>query len=85
LACGGEGRADRAQDKALSFFFVSLDRHEPPHVHVRRDNMAAKFWLDPVALERAGGFARPELNAIAAHVVEQRLELLERWNEFFGD
>ena len=67
------------------FFFVCLDRHEPPHVHVRRDNMVAKFWLDPVALERAGGFARPELNAIAAHVVEKRLELLERWNEFFGD
>lgn len=32
-------------------FFVSLDYNEPPHVHVRRENMAAKFWLDPVELQ----------------------------------
>jgi hypothetical protein len=31
-------------------FFVSLDYDEPPHVHVKRDNMVAKFWLEPVAL-----------------------------------
>jgi hypothetical protein len=67
------------------FFFVSLDRHEPPHVHVRRDNWVAKFWLDPLALERAGGFGRAELNTIASHVAEHREMLVERWNEFFVD
>ncbi len=51
--------------RSYRFFFVSLDRGEPPHVHVRRENMVAKFWLDPVALERAGGFSRVELNVIA--------------------
>jgi len=30
-----------------------LDRGEPPHVHVRRENMVAKIWLDPVTLERS--------------------------------
>ncbi|MGH8057638.1 MAG: DUF4160 domain-containing protein [Candidatus Entotheonellia bacterium] len=69
---------------AYRFFFVSLDRGEPPHIHVRRENMVAKFWLDPMALERAGGFNRAELNTIAKLVQEQRERLLERWYEFFG-
>ena len=69
---------------AYRFFFVSLDRGEPPHIHVRRENRVAKFWLDPVALERAGGFNRAELNTIAQLVQEHRATLLERWYEFFG-
>lgn len=69
---------------AYRFFFVSLDRGEPPHIHVRRENMAAKFCLDPVTLERAGGFNRVELNTIAKLVHEHRDRLLEGWYEFFG-
>ncbi len=70
--------------RSYRFFFVSLDRSEPPHVHVRRENMVAKFWLEPVALERAGGFSRVELNAIARLVQEHRERLLGSWYEFFG-
>jgi len=44
------------------FFFASSDLGEPPHVHIQRDKMVAKFWLEPVALERAGGFKPQELN-----------------------
>jgi hypothetical protein len=69
---------------AYRFFFVSLDRSEPPHIHVRRESMVAKFWLEPVALERAGGFSRTELNAILKLVYEQRERLLRSWYEFFG-
>ena len=65
-------------------FFVSLDRDEPPHIHVRRENWVTKFWLDPVALDRTGGFRRTELNAIAKLVEEHREALLEKWHEFFG-
>ena len=66
-------------------FFVSLDRDEPPHIHVRRENMLAKFWLEPlVLLERARGFSRAELNTIAKLVHEHRDAFLERWHEFFG-
>jgi hypothetical protein len=70
---------------AYRFFFVSLDYHEPPHIHVRRDDKVAKFWLDPVVLQKAGGFPRYELNRVAELVVEHQHELLERWHEFFGD
>jgi hypothetical protein len=66
------------------FFFVSLDRGEPPHIHVRRENMVAKFWLDPIALQQAGGFVRAELNTINRLVQEHRQTLLEGWYEFFG-
>jgi hypothetical protein len=67
------------------FFFVSVDYSEPPHIHVRRENKVAKFWLDPIALQKAGGFSRHELDRIARLVDEHREQLLESWDEFFGD
>ena len=70
--------------KAYRFFFSSADRNEPPHVHVKRERMVAKFWLDPVVLERAGGFNRVELNTIAKLVQAHHDEFLENWYEFFG-
>ena len=70
--------------RAYRFFFVSVDRSEPPHVHVRRDNMVAKFWLEPLALERAGGFSRVELNAIATILVGHREQFVRSWYDFFG-
>jgi hypothetical protein len=66
------------------FFFVSLDYNEPPHIHVRRENMVAKFWLDPLELQKAGGFSRNEVNRIARLVDEHREDLLESWYEYFG-
>ena len=66
------------------FFFVPLDYGEPPHIHVQRERMVAKFWLDPVALQKAGGFKAKELNQIAKLVQEYRDEFLEQWYEFFG-
>jgi len=46
--------------------------------------MAAKFWLEPVALERARGFSRVELNTIIKLVEEHQEQLLRSWHEFFG-
>ena len=66
------------------FFFVSLDYSEPPHVHVRREKMVAKLWLDPVTLQKAGGFSRTELNRITELVIQNQARLLERWYEFFN-
>jgi hypothetical protein len=36
-------------------FFYSGDRDEPPHVHVERENMVAKFWLVPIKLQGGAG------------------------------
>jgi hypothetical protein len=46
--------------------------------------MDAKFWLDPIALQQAGGFSRLELRTISRLVQDPRQTLLEGWYEFFG-
>ena len=48
------------------FFFYASDREEPPHVHVERDDRVAKFWLDPVRLQRSGGLRRSEIGQIVS-------------------
>jgi hypothetical protein len=65
------------------FFFYAGDGGEPPHVHIERDDGEAKFWLDPVRLERSRGFSRKDLNRVNKLVEEHREQLLEAWNEFF--
>ena len=65
------------------FFFFSNEGVEPAHIHVKRAECYAKFWLDPVALERSIGFRDSELNEVHRLVVEHKSFLQERWNEFF--
>jgi hypothetical protein len=67
------------------FFFVALDFQEPPHIHAQREDMVAKFWLEPIVLQKTGGYSRNELNRIAKLVYEHREYFLEEWHEFFGD
>ena len=57
------------------FFFTSFDCSEPPHVHVDRDDLSAKFWLDPVGLARNFGFAAREVNALES-IVQANQECL---------
>lgn len=66
------------------FFFYSSDGGEPPHVHVRRDDRVAKFWLDPVRLEGSGGFSRAEILDIRRLVEANPGALKESWDEFFN-
>lgn len=66
------------------FFWYSGDRDEPPHVHVERDDCTAKFWLDPVRLERSRGFSPKVLNRLRVIVEENRQGFLDQWNEHFN-
>jgi Domain of unknown function (DUF4160) len=66
------------------FYFYSHEPNEAPHVHVDRDDLSAKFWLDPVQLARNFGFRSRELREIQSIVMEHRHQFLEAWNEFFG-
>ena len=67
------------------FFFYAGDGDEPPHVHVERDEGEAKIWLDPVRLERSGGFAGKELRQIEQITTEYQQQLMDSWNDFFND
>lgn len=66
------------------FFFYSSDGHEPPHIHVERDDAKAKFWLGLVRLERSIGFGAAELNKVQRLVDEHTIELRRSWDEYFG-
>lgn len=66
------------------FYFYSHEPNEPPHVHVDRDNLSAKFWLDPVQLARNLGFSPRDLRTIERMVVEHQQELQEKWNGYFN-
>lgn len=66
------------------FYFHSHEPNEPPHVHVDRDDLSAKFWLEPIGLARNLGFAPKELRRIQKLVVEHQTVFLEAWHGHFG-
>ncbi len=66
------------------FYFYSHEPNEPPHVHVDRDDLSAKFWLEPVELARNLGFTPHELNRLERLVQEHRNDFLEAWDEHLG-
>ena len=66
-------------------YFHSHEPNEPPHVHVDRDDLSAKFWLLPVRLARNLGFNAVELRRIQRILVENEGALLEEWNAWFGN
>jgi hypothetical protein len=65
------------------FFFYAGDKAEPPHVHVERDRLEAKFWLGPPRLQRNDGFSRKELNRIERIIEDHQEALMESRDEFF--
>jgi len=67
------------------FFFYSNEQGEPPHVHVQREQLLAKYWLNPVTLAGSKRFASHELRAIHKLVEENRKIFLEAWNEHIGN
>jgi hypothetical protein len=65
-------------------YFFSHEPGEPPHVHVDRDELSAKFWLQPVALASNLGFRAVELRRIRRILLEHETALVEAWREYFG-
>ena len=66
------------------FYFYSFDCNEPRHVHVRRERMTCKFWLEPVELAQNHGFTARELNQIRAIIQEELSKIQEAWSEHCG-
>ncbi len=53
-------------------------------MHVEREGCAAKFWLEPLRLERSRGFSRLEIRRVEGLVAERVTFLLEGWHAYFG-
>jgi hypothetical protein len=66
------------------FFLTSFDCHEPPHVHVEREDKTCKFWLEPLAVARSHGFSAHELNVIRRLIRTHLNAMLEAWYEHCG-
>jgi hypothetical protein len=66
-------------------YFYSHEPNESPHVHIDRDERSCKFWLQPVALARNLAYSAKELRDIERIITENENQLLEAWNEYFGD
>jgi hypothetical protein len=72
-------------DGPYRFFFYAGDRDEPIHVHVERDDSTAKFWIEPVRLQKSRGFRGAELRRIRRIVEEKQTDIVEFWNEYFDN
>ena len=70
---------------AYRFYFYSHEPNELPHIHIDRDNLTAKFWLQPVSLAQNIGFPAKELRKLQSMTIENQTQLLEAWYEYFGD
>ena len=64
------------------FFFYEADvANEPPHVHVTKDGNEAKFWLNPIKLEREGRFRKGDLRDIKRIIEDNHDFLLDAWEK----
>jgi hypothetical protein len=72
--------------KGYRFFFYSNegDPREPLHIHVRKGEAVAKFWLVPrVCLAESYAMSSAELRELMG-VIERNKDLIERyWHEHF--
>ncbi len=69
---------------AFRFFFYAGDGNEPHHIHIERDDKVAKFWLNPIRLQRSGRFSRKEIRQIHDIIETNHSAIMEAWNDYFS-
>ena len=72
------------RERGYRFFFYMADRLEPAHIHVERDDSAAKVWLDPLEFSFVEGFREHECNEILRITDAHLDEFLRAWYIAFG-
>lgn len=68
---------------AYQFYFYSHELNEPPHIHIDRDSLSTKFWLQSVNLAQNIRFSAKELRKLQS--IENQTKLLEAWHEYFSN
>lgn len=66
-------------------FMFYANEHLPIHVHVIKGNAKAKFYVDPVKLEKNQGMKPAELKIIKAIIEDNKEIIIEHWMKFFND
>lgn len=72
------------RERGYRFFFFMADRYEPPHIHVSKDDNAAKVWLDPLEFAYVEGFRRHECNEILRMTEAHLDDFVRLWYQTFG-
>lgn len=67
------------------FFFFSFDCIEQMHVHIQREKMICKFWLEPIVLVKNYGFGPKELNTIRGIIKNNQDKIMGAWYEHCGE
>ena len=73
-------------EKGYRFFFFSNEGNplEPCHIHVRKNEALAKFWIgQKCSLADNIGFTAKELNEIYGIINQNIQTIKEAWNGFF--
>ena len=74
-------------ERGFRFFFYSNEGspREPIHIHVERDNLEAKFWLNPVVhVAYNDGYDARTLRQLTGIIEASKGRIEGAWNEFFG-
>jgi hypothetical protein len=67
------------------FYSDEGDPLEPVHIHVRKDNADAKFWLYPeVTMAYNRGFDARVQSRLLRIITDRRDEIEEKWNDHFA-
>lgn len=74
--------------KGYKFFFFSNENipREPIHVHVRRAEALAKFWIEPeVKIAESFSFSSSELKELLEVIQQNKNLFIRSWYEYFGE
>lgn len=66
------------------FYFYSNENDEPIHVHIKKAEGNAKFWLEPIEEEYSYGFTSAQKKEIKHILKINQQQLINAWNEYFG-
>ena len=75
------------RERGFRFFFYSNEGspREPAHIHVEKDNVEAKFWLNPeIRVAYNDGYDAGTLRELVGIVSFNRERIERAWNEYFG-
>ena len=67
--------------RGYKFWFYESDLDEPPHVHVGKSGIEAKFWLNPIKIAWAGRFRQVDLRDIERIIGENQAFLMDAWEK----
>ncbi len=72
-------------EQGFRFSFYSADGAEPPHLHVRKGDGRAKWWIDPIREGWSRGFSKSERARIERIIKEYQGFVLDEWRRYFPE